>query len=292
MAHPWRGGATRSGETGRQGLPARMLATTWTSLTCLSPPGRAGAATPRRQARQRAWDDPTQWMPQAAQGAGRGGRGVQRLLLLLLLLLLILLLLLRTSPLHRHGVCCSSSECLFQSIRNFIVNAFPGRPEITAAWANDGNGKKRSYTARSTSRWCENLTKQPPEHNNNNVYFVIGVSGARQLCYCRCDTTEGRREGKCSEFKSRPRLMDGGLYSLLFPGAGPPPAPKKKKQGDGGEQQGGGEQQQQAAPRPPSPPPRNVAPGVSGRSLSAIKKVDRILQLLPRPAPGGGGGGG
>ena len=51
------------------------------------------------------------------------------------------------------------------------------------------------------SKYCQNIKDN---HKNANVYFVI-TPGRRlyQRCYCKCDTTEGREEGKCKSYKSK-----------------------------------------------------------------------------------------
>lgn len=149
------------------------------------------------------------------------------------------------------------------SVAAFVRRAFPFRPEVTEVRAA-GEGRKRVYYVRTTSRYCENLRKRPPEHNSNGVYFVITVGGATQRCFCKCDTTEGRVSGRCAEFKSRVRPLDGRIYSILFPGAGPPPPKKVKKEAAGA----GG----------PGAPPR--AP--SDRNEAILARVDKILgQIAP-----------
>jgi hypothetical protein len=53
------------------------------------------------------------------------------------------------------------------------------------------------FILRSTSRYCANLGRS---HNSNNVYFVLTRRGVSQHCYCRCETTEGRKHGMCRDF--------------------------------------------------------------------------------------------
>lgn len=55
------------------------------------------------------------------------------------------------------------------------------------------------FMLRSSSRYCLNLGRN---HNSCGVYFILTCKGIRQGCYCRCDTTEGRRYGQCRDFKS------------------------------------------------------------------------------------------
>lgn len=55
------------------------------------------------------------------------------------------------------------------------------------------------FMLRSTSRWCGNLGRA---HRTNNVYFVLTRKGVHQRCYCRCETTEGRKYGLCKDYCS------------------------------------------------------------------------------------------
>lgn len=55
------------------------------------------------------------------------------------------------------------------------------------------------FMLRSTSRWCGNLGR---EHRTNNVYFVLTRRGVHQRCYCRCETTDGRKYGWCKDYCS------------------------------------------------------------------------------------------
>lgn len=52
---------------------------------------------------------------------------------------------------------------------------------------------------RSTSRFCFNLGRS---HRSNNVYFVVTRRGVCQRCYCRCETSDGRKYGMCRDFCS------------------------------------------------------------------------------------------
>lgn len=55
------------------------------------------------------------------------------------------------------------------------------------------------YLLRSSSRFCLN---RGAAHNSCGVYFILSLKGVRQACFCRCETTEGRRYGMCRDFKS------------------------------------------------------------------------------------------
>lgn len=55
------------------------------------------------------------------------------------------------------------------------------------------------FLLRSSSRYCLN---RGGTHNTCGVYFILTLKGVRQACYCRCDSTEGRKYGHCKDFKS------------------------------------------------------------------------------------------
>jgi len=70
------------------------------------------------------------------------------------------------------------------------------------------------------ARYCLNMGG---EHNSAHVYFHISRHGVEQRCFCRCDTTAGRRTGvPCKDFRSdQSELLqyDFGqrLFMRLFP---------------------------------------------------------------------------
>ena len=73
------------------------------------------------------------------------------------------------------------------------------------------------FMLRSTSRYCLNLGRA---HRSNNVYFVLTRDGISQRCYCRCDTTDGRRHGLCQKFVSKPPWgVPARVSDAFFPDA-------------------------------------------------------------------------
>lgn len=56
------------------------------------------------------------------------------------------------------------------------------------------------FIVRTTARYCMNLGRC---HRSNNVYFLFSERGAYQMCFCRCQTTEGRKHGLCANFHSQ-----------------------------------------------------------------------------------------
>lgn len=55
------------------------------------------------------------------------------------------------------------------------------------------------YLLRSSSLYCLN---KGGRHSTCGIYWILSLKGVRQACYCRCDTTDGRKYGLCRDFKS------------------------------------------------------------------------------------------
>lgn len=82
-----------------------------------------------------------------------------------------------------------------------------------AMYAHD----KSVIYAKTDSCYCLNTRN---EHKSNTIYFELKRCGEmRQKCFCRCDTTIGRRHGLCSAFKSHPVNIPDRLLDALFPPA-------------------------------------------------------------------------
>lgn len=85
-----------------------------------------------------------------------------------------------------------------------------------AMYAHD----KSVIYAKTDSCYCLNTRN---EHKSNTIYFELKRCGEmRQKCFCRCDTTIGRRHGLCSAFKSHPVNIPDRLLDALFQVAAPP----------------------------------------------------------------------
>lgn len=74
------------------------------------------------------------------------------------------------------------------------------------------------YIARTNNSFCMNVLRP---HNSNTIYFLITEHGIYQRCFCRCDTGEGRRFGKCKDYKSTRYKYDvakhTSIINALFP---------------------------------------------------------------------------
>lgn len=54
--------------------------------------------------------------------------------------------------------------------------------------------------ALTDSRHCDNLGGP---HKRNHVFFEFDRTGCYQRCFCKCDTTEGRKHGRCADFRGQ-----------------------------------------------------------------------------------------
>ena len=63
------------------------------------------------------------------------------------------------------------------------------------------------------------------DHHSNTIYFTLTEYGICQKCFCRCDSTEGRKFGLCRDYHSNMVALTAKLKSTLFPNA---------KSGEGG----------------------------------------------------------
>lgn len=70
------------------------------------------------------------------------------------------------------------------------------------------------FMLRSTARYCINLGRA---HRTNNVYFMLTKRGVCQRCYCRCETTEGRKYGMCKDFTSEYWTVPTDVLRAFFP---------------------------------------------------------------------------
>lgn len=69
---------------------------------------------------------------------------------------------------------------------------------------------KTVHLVKTTSRYCENIRRN---HSSNHVKFVIEGGLIYQTCFCRCETTTGRRRGFCKDFTGQHHKLEtnGGV---------------------------------------------------------------------------------
>lgn len=81
-------------------------------------------------------------------------------------------------------------------------------------------GTDRAFLTPDT-RVCLNLAPDasgaPRAHKSNNVYFVVGQETTYQACFCSCDTSDGRLQGPCKNFRSNHFPTPSELAASLFP---------------------------------------------------------------------------
>jgi hypothetical protein len=80
---------------------------------------------------------------------------------------------------------------------------------VTAMYRTENN----VILARTDSNYCLNIGRK---HRTNNVYFLITDKGAYQMCFCRCETLDGRKNGLCRDFHSKLFRVDADFRRELF----------------------------------------------------------------------------
>lgn len=75
------------------------------------------------------------------------------------------------------------------------------------------------------SKYCENIGR---DHASNHVWFLIEGDGTiKQKCFCRCETTMGRRNGFCKDFTGREHVLPDKIAGALYPSGTSPKRPKR-----------------------------------------------------------------
>lgn len=67
------------------------------------------------------------------------------------------------------------------------------------------------------SSYCLNYRR---DHRSNRIYFMVKPEGVYQKCYCRCDTTKDRLNGKCADYMSKVYPMTLKLKDLFWQSGG------------------------------------------------------------------------
>ena len=78
------------------------------------------------------------------------------------------------------------------------------------------SASNNNYLVSTDSKYCENLKRS---HNSNHVWFFICGKDKTicQKCFCRCDTTEGRKHGYCKDFYGRKNQLTTKICEIIFP---------------------------------------------------------------------------
>ena len=74
----------------------------------------------------------------------------------------------------------------------------------------------KSFYIQTTSKFCENLNRS---HSSNHIWFLVDSKTQTicQKCFCRCETTEGRRHGFCKDFSGRSHKLTPKICEIMFP---------------------------------------------------------------------------
>ena len=74
---------------------------------------------------------------------------------------------------------------------------------------------KTSYLIQTNSKYCENLKRS---HSSNHIWFYIDLKDKTicQKCFCRCETTEGRRHGLCKNFSGRKSFLNSKINEIII----------------------------------------------------------------------------
>lgn len=81
------------------------------------------------------------------------------------------------------------------AVRALFPECFQGGERVTKVLK-----VAEGYLVNASSRFCLNLGRN---HASNNVFFYVSRGGVSQKCFCRCLTTEGRKQGQCRGFSCR-----------------------------------------------------------------------------------------
>lgn len=148
-----------------------------------------------------------------------------------------------------HGTSLSLRE--YEDVLPLLDAALP--PQFAGQRFTSVLKMEACFLLRSSSRYCLNLGRA---HNSCGIYWVLTLKGVRQGCYCRCETTEGRKWGLCKDFRSDTWPVPDEVLKAFF-----------------GEQRA--EDQQQPQPQPPAFQPAPLPSAKALPSLEAILSCSR-----------------
>ncbi len=110
----------------------------------------------------------------------------------------------------------SANDDKFKKLERFIKNTMPDVYKNIAILdvhiCNDGD--EYYYVARTNSRFCMNVSRH---HNSSTIFFLINRYGVYQKCFCRKETTNGRKFGICKKYASQRRPLTEEIRRLFFP---------------------------------------------------------------------------
>lgn len=109
-------------------------------------------------------------------------------------------------------------------VKNYIHNRL-GYPEIRikSLRVNAAGTQYFINVDGVKSNYCQNVRR---DHNSNSIYFFIDSRGICQKCFSRKATTEGRFNGLCKDFASKPKALSDNEQNEFFPKQNKPKGPK------------------------------------------------------------------
>jgi hypothetical protein len=106
-----------------------------------------------------------------------------------------------------------NTEELFVMIENHIRKYIPNYSQIRLTDIHRcSNGEY--YVCRTNVSYCMNIDR---EHKSNTIYFYIDKTNVYQKCFCNCDTLDGRKSGKCMDYRSNGFKLNKKLIKMLYP---------------------------------------------------------------------------
>jgi hypothetical protein len=115
---------------------------------------------------------------------------------------------------QEHSESISEVLRLVSSIKDSRGNAFYKKFRATSLYRIK-DGTHLTFIMGTSCKSCMN--KVNGVHRSNHVYFLLNDAGLFQKCFCRCETTEGRKFKMCKDFKFRltPKLPPVVLQKLF-----------------------------------------------------------------------------
>jgi hypothetical protein len=106
-----------------------------------------------------------------------------------------------------------NDDLIFNMIEDHIRKYIPNYSQIKLSDIHRcSNGEY--YVCRTNVSYCMNIEK---EHKSNTIYFYIDKSHIYQKCFCNCDTIDGRKFGKCMNYRSNGFKLNKRLIKILYP---------------------------------------------------------------------------
>jgi hypothetical protein len=107
----------------------------------------------------------------------------------------------------------SAQDETMVKVENFIKKNFKEHYSKVRIKKITKDPNEQRYYAEPCDNFCMNVGRT---HTSSSIYFQITPTGISQRCYCRKDTTEGRKQGPCNVYISKAVPLSKPLMSFLF----------------------------------------------------------------------------